>query len=69
MAAKGSMAPGVPASKPRSFDEALESAPAEVAAPAEGDSDLDPEQTSLAEAMGMSASEASALKQFIGTCK
>jgi hypothetical protein len=64
------MAPGAPSSSgPRDFASALEDAPAEVAAPMEGDSDLDAEQAALAEQMGMNPSEASALKQFVRTCK
>ncbi len=58
------MTPGTP----RDFAAALEDAPAEVEAPEDDESGLNPEQTSLAEAMGMTSSEASALKQFIETC-
>ncbi len=68
MAAKPMAAPGAP---PRDFATALEEMDPNEAEPDmdSDDSGLNPEQASLAEAMGMSSSEAAALKQFIETCK
>ena len=75
MAAKGTAPMGAQpegAMPPKDFASALESMPEEVAAPPEGmseGSDLDAEQQGLAEEMGFSPEEASALKRFVESCK
>jgi len=68
----GAPAPAADEAAPRKdFMSAMEELPDEMEAPAEGSDGaegLDAEQTALAEQMGMSPSEAAALKKFIESC-